>query len=130
MCEYVQEVKDCLARFTEGEQAFSAWNVTQAVRTVVGHDVAVSHDEVKGMVHILMEQNDDFGGRFNGKFVEYIPTVEEKEEEGDEKPVHLSVVKTEPDLENFLDREHLVFRGEVVKLRFDQPVSVVEIRAG
>ena len=136
MCEYAQEVKDCLTRLADGERPFSAWNVTQAVRSVTGPDVRVSHDEVKGMVHILMEQNEDFYGRFNGQFVEYVPLLESPEEEkGDEpeaseEPVRLSVVKTEPNVEGFIDREHLVFRGEVVRLRFDLPVTVVEIRAG
>ncbi len=132
MCEYTQEVKKCLAAFVAGEQPFSAWNVTQAVRSVVGPDVNVSNDEVKGMVHILMEQNDDFCGRFNGKFVEYVPLVEEDELDNvaaEEQPVRIKVVETEPK-GAFLDQDVLLHPGDVAILRFGQPVSVVELRAG
>jgi len=143
MCEYAQEVKDCLAKFVEGERAFSAWNVTKAVRSVVGPGTNVSHEEVKGMVHVLMEDNDEFDGLWNGQYVEYTPADADDDLDDGGSPaldaarkaieqIRLNVVRTQSEgaLENFLDREHLVFRGEVVKLRFDQPVSVVEIRAG
>lgn len=148
MCMYAQEVKDCLTRLTDGERPFSAWNVTQAVRSVVGADTNVSHEEVKGMVHVLMEQNENFYGRFNGQFVEYVPLLESPEDEpavgrpASEEQVRLDmaeairqtgldVAKTEPGAKgSFLDRTHLVFRGEAVTLRFDLPITVIELRAG
>jgi hypothetical protein len=108
----------------------------------------VSHDEVKGMVHILMEQNEDFHGMFNGKFVEYVPMVQavedddvldddellaldedaDKEAESLVKQMRLKV--TTGPAGSFVDRDVLLFPGEVASLRFDHPVSVVEIRAG
>jgi hypothetical protein len=143
MCEYAREVKNCLAELVEEEQTFSAWVVTKAVRAAVGSDVNVSHDEVKGMVHVLMEGNPDYNLQFNGKFVEYIPAAVAVEDDvlDDDELLKLDKaedavaqmrLKTLPDgVEvNFLDREHLVFLGEVVTLRFDRPVSVVEVRAG
>ena len=111
------------------------------MRAAVGSDVNVSHDEVKGMVHVLMEAAPDYNLQFNGKFVEYIPAVVAVEDDVldddellklDEAEAAQMRLKPLPDgVEvNFLDREHLVFLGEVVTLRFDRPVSVVEVRAG